>query len=46
MNIWGIVVIVLMLMSVILSVMDRGFLNPIYLLVLAIAVMMAMGHVI
>jgi hypothetical protein len=38
-NIWLIVVIVLVVLSVILSIMDRSFLSPMYLLVLALVVM-------
>lgn len=43
MNIWAIIVVVLALLSVILAVMDRSFLNPVYLLVLAIVVMLGTG---
>ena len=38
-NVWLIVVVVLVALSVILSIMDRSFLNPMYLLVLALVVM-------
>jgi hypothetical protein len=38
-NVWLIVVVVLVVLSVILSVMDRSFLSPMYLLVLALVVM-------
>jgi hypothetical protein len=38
-NIWLIVVIVLVVFSVILAIMDRSFLSPMYLLVLALVVM-------
>jgi hypothetical protein len=39
-NIWLIVILVLVVMSVILAIMDRSFLSPMYLLVLAIVVML------
>jgi hypothetical protein len=39
-NIWLIVILVLVVMSVILAIMDRSFLSPTYLLVLAIVVML------
>jgi hypothetical protein len=38
-NVWLIVVVVLVVLSVILSVTDRSFLSPMYLLVLALVVM-------
>jgi hypothetical protein len=38
-NVWLIVVVVLVVLSVILSIMDRSFLSPMYLLVLALVVM-------
>jgi hypothetical protein len=38
-NIWLIVVVVLVVLSVILAIMDRSFLSPMYLLVLALVVM-------
>ena len=39
-NIWLIVTLVLVVMSVILAIVDRSFLSPTYLLVLAIVVML------
>ncbi len=39
-NIWLIVTVVLVVLSVILAIMDRSFLSPMYLLVLAIVVML------
>jgi hypothetical protein len=39
MNPWLIVIIVLVVLSLILAVMDRSFLSPMYLLVLALVVM-------
>jgi hypothetical protein len=39
-NIWLIVTVVLVVLSLILAVMDRSFLSPMYLLVLAIVVML------
>ncbi len=39
-NIWLIVTVVLVVLSVILALMDRSFLSPMYLLVLAIVVML------
>ncbi len=38
-NVWAIVVVVLVVLSLILSIMDRSFLTPMYLLVLALVVM-------
>jgi hypothetical protein len=38
-NIYLIVVVVLVVLSVILAIMDRSFLSPMYLLVLALVVM-------
>jgi hypothetical protein len=38
-NVWSIVVLVLVALSLILAVMDRTFLTPMYLLVLALVVM-------
>lgn len=38
-NVWLIGVVVLVVLSVILAVMDRSFLSPTYLLVLALVVM-------
>ena len=38
-NIWLIVVIVLVVLSMILALMDRSFLSPMYLLVLALVVL-------
>jgi hypothetical protein len=38
-NVWLIVVVVLVVLSVILAIMDRSFLSPMYLLVLALVVM-------
>ena len=38
-NIWLIVTIVLVILSVVLAIMDRSFLSPMYLLVLALVVM-------
>ena len=38
-NIWLIVVVALVVLSIILSVPDRSFLSPMYLLVLALVVM-------
>ena len=40
---WVIVALVLLVLSVIISVMDRSFLTPTYLAVLAIAVMLGSG---
>jgi hypothetical protein len=37
-NIWLIVVVVLVVLSVVLAIMDRSFLSPMYLLVLALVV--------
>ena len=39
-NIWLIVTVVLVVLSLVLAVMDRSFLSPMYLLVLAIVVML------
>jgi hypothetical protein len=39
MNPWLIVIIVLIVLSVVLAIMDRSFLSPMYLLVLALVVM-------
>ena len=39
-NIWLIVTLVLVVLSLVLAVMDRSFLSPMYLLVLAIVVML------
>ena len=39
-NPWLIVTLVLVVLSLILAVMDRSFLSPMYLLVLAIVVML------
>jgi hypothetical protein len=39
MNPWLIVILVLIVLSLILAVMDRSFLSPMYLLVLALVVM-------
>jgi hypothetical protein len=39
MNPWLIVILVLVALSLILAVMDRSFLSPMYLLVLALVVM-------
>jgi hypothetical protein len=39
MNPWLIVILVLIALSLILAVMDRSFLSPMYLLVLALVVM-------
>ena len=41
---WVIVALVLLVLSVIISVMDRSFLTPTYLAVLAIAVMVGSGE--
>ena len=41
---WVIVALVLLVLSVIMSVMDRSFLMPTYLAVLAIAVMVGSGE--
>ncbi len=38
-NVWVIVVAVLVALSLILAIMDRTFLSPMYLLVLALVVM-------
>ncbi len=38
-NIWLIVVIVLVVLSMILALMERSFLSPMYLLVLALVVL-------
>jgi hypothetical protein len=38
-NIWLIVTVVLVILSVVLAIMDRSFLSPMYLLVLALVVM-------
>jgi uncharacterized membrane protein len=38
-NIWLIITVVLIVLSVILAIMDRSFLSPMYLLVLALVVM-------
>jgi hypothetical protein len=38
-NVWLIVTIVLIALSIILAILDRSFLSPIYLLVLALVVM-------
>ena len=38
-NVWAIVVAVLVVLSLILAVMDRTLLSPMYLLVLALVVM-------
>jgi hypothetical protein len=38
-NVWLIVVVVLVVLSVILAIVDRSFLSPTYLLVLALVVM-------
>jgi hypothetical protein len=38
-NIWLIVVVVLVVLSVILAIVDRSFLSAMYLLVLALVVM-------
>ena len=38
-NVWLIVTIVLIALSIILGIMDRSFLSPMYLLVLALVVM-------
>jgi len=38
-NIWLIITVVLVVLSVILAIMDRSFLSPMYLLVLALVVM-------
>ena len=40
---WAIVALVLVVLSVIISVVDRSFLTPTYLAVLAIAVMLGSG---
>ena len=39
MNPWLIVILVLIALSLVLAVMDRSFLSPMYLLVLALVVM-------
>jgi hypothetical protein len=39
-NVWLIVTVVLVVLSLILAVMDRSLLSPLYLLVLAIVVML------
>jgi hypothetical protein len=39
MNPWLIVIIVLIVLSVVLAIMGRSFLSPMYLLVLALVVM-------
>ena len=39
-NVWGIVIVVLVVLSVILAIMDRSLLSPLYLLVLAIVIML------
>ena len=39
-NVWGIITVVLVVLSVILAIMDRSLLSPTYLLVLAIVVML------
>ena len=39
-NIWLVVTVVLVVLSLILAVMDRSLLSPMYLLVLAIVVML------
>ncbi len=39
-NVWLIVTVVLVVLSLILALMDRSFLSPMYLLVLAIVVML------
>ena len=39
-NPWFIVVLVLVALSLILAIMDRSFLQPMYLLVLALVVML------
>jgi hypothetical protein len=39
MNPWLIVILVLIVLSLILAVMDRSFMSPMYLLVLALVVM-------
>ena len=39
-NIWLVVTVVLVVLSLILAVMDRSLLSPLYLLVLAIVVML------
>ena len=36
-NIWLIITVVLVVLSVILAIMDRSFLSPMYLLVLALS---------
>jgi hypothetical protein len=38
-NVWLIVTIVLIALSIILAIVDRSFLSPMYLLVLALVVM-------
>jgi hypothetical protein len=38
-NVWLIVIVVLVVLSVVLAIMDRSFLSPMYLLVLALVVM-------
>ena len=38
-NIWLIITVVLVVLSVILAIMDRSFLSPMYLLVLALVIM-------
>ena len=39
MNPWLIVILVLIVLSLVLAVMDRSFMSPMYLLVLALVVM-------
>jgi hypothetical protein len=39
-NPWGVVVLVLVALSIILAIMDRSLLQPLYLLVLALVVML------
>ena len=39
-NVWGIVTVVVVVLSLILAIMDRSFLSPTYLLVLAIVIML------
>jgi hypothetical protein len=38
-NVWLIITIVLIALSLVLAIMDRSFLSPMYLLVLALVVM-------
>jgi hypothetical protein len=38
-NVWLIVIVVLVVLSAILAILDRSFLSPMYLLVLALVVM-------